>query len=264
MFTRSSEPQSVGGVLDTGFRLFPTALGKMVPITYASALIGSLFAWLAQSTMARTVAAGGFPGSEYFAAVIGGSLVVIAVTCTLMAAAMRRMSAASSADDVSLGDALLHGLRRAPAMFAASILYGLAVLVGTVLLVIPGIYLGVALGVCFYAAALDSKGPLASLGYSWRLVKGNWWRTAAIVTVIGILAFILYFTVGFVAALTLLNDDPRPVAEPSLLVDVVIAPALSAVLTPLFYCLGFALYEDLKLRNTGTDLAERLEALETA
>jgi hypothetical protein len=264
MFTRSSEPQSIGGVLDTGFRLFPAVLGKMAPITYASALIGALFGWLAQSTLTRTVDAGGLPGSEFFVTFGVAFLVVIAVNSALMAAAMRRMSAAYSAEGVSLGAALSHGLRRAPAVFGASILYGLAFLGGTLLLVIPGLYLAVMLGVCFYAAALDSKGPAGSLGYSWRLVRGNWWRTTAIVTVIGILAFVLYFAIGFVAALTLLGGDPQPVAQPSVLVDVVITPILSGVLAPLFYCLGFALYEDLKTRNSGTDLAERLEALETA
>ena len=59
-----------------------------------------------------------------------------------------------------------------------AILYGLAIVVGLILLVIPGIILSISLCLAFYLVALENKGAVDSLKSSHALVKGYWWRTA--------------------------------------------------------------------------------------
>ena len=57
------------------------------------------------------------------------------------------------------------------------------------------------------------------------------------------------------------GGDVETLSSSQFMIDVVITPILSAILGALFYCLGFALYDDLRLRNEGGDLAERIEGL---
>ena len=63
------------------------------------------------------------------------------------------------------------------------ILFTLAVMIGTLLLIIPGLILMVSLLLCFPTALFDRQGPGFRLTESHRLVWGNWWRTAAILSV---------------------------------------------------------------------------------
>jgi hypothetical protein len=48
----------------------------------------------------------------------------------------------------------------------------------------------------------------------------------------------------------------------TLLMDYIIAPLFQVVLSPLFYALPMAVYNDLKLRREGSDLAARIAAAE--
>jgi hypothetical protein len=59
------------------------------------------------------------------------------------------------------------------------IYFGLT-LVGTLLLVVPGIYLSVRLVMCDCGIILEKEGIRASLKRSWTMTKGSWWRLFAI------------------------------------------------------------------------------------
>jgi uncharacterized membrane protein len=57
-----------------------------------------------------------------------------------------------------------------------SLLYGLAVLVGLVLIIIPGIIAAVALSLFSYSLVDGNRGPIESLKESWHLSKGSRWK----------------------------------------------------------------------------------------
>lgn len=57
--------------------------------------------------------------------------------------------------------------------FVASLVAGVAVLVGLVLLVVPGLYLAVRLYLVLPAVMLDDRGPLEACGESWARTAGN-------------------------------------------------------------------------------------------
>jgi hypothetical protein len=75
-----------------------------------------------------------------------------------------------------LGAALRAALRRYPRVVGALALYLVIVLVGLVL-VVPGIWLGVRCVFAPQAAALDDVGPSDAMRRSSELVQGVWWRT---------------------------------------------------------------------------------------
>lgn len=264
MFVRATEPQSIGGVLDTGFKLFSASVKAVAPIAYVGGLIGAIFGWYAQTAMLNRLGSGtsspfGFSGLE-----IAGFLVVTVVTYIFLAAAIIRTRDIHDNNEGSFGSALSGGLRRLWAVFIAGVLYSFAIVFGFIALIVPGIFLSISLAMCIYAAAADDKGPLDSLSYSFELVKGNWWRTAGIFAVIMIIAFVFYFVIGFISAMVVFSDPAAAVEGPSIVIDVLIVPLFSAVISALLYCLGYAVYTDLKLRKEGGDLADRIESLDNA
>jgi len=55
-------------------------------------------------------------------------------------------------------------------------IYGAMVFVGSLLLVIPGVFLLIRLLLCDYGILLEDDSVIASLKRSWEMTKGNWWR----------------------------------------------------------------------------------------
>jgi len=263
MIVRANEPQTIGGVLDSGFKLFSGGLTAIMPFAYLGSLLGALGGWVMQVMMLNAMQGGGDPVAFFGATTIIGAIVIWLVTTLFSAAALIRARDVYYGVQGSFGSALGAAFGRLFPVFFAGLLYGIAVSLGLVALIIPGLFLSISLAMCVFAAATDNKGPLESLSYSYDIVKGNWWRTAGVFAVIFIIAIVFYFAIGIVAAIFIVADSGNVTdfAEPSLLVDVIIAPVLTAIATTLFYCLGFAVYEDLKLRKEGGDLADRIEGL---
>ncbi len=76
---------------------------------------------------------------------------------------------------VEVGDALLYGLKKWWIYIAASILYGLALLGGFILLIIPWIIFALWFTFYSYAIAFEEKSITESLSYSKSLVVWRWW-----------------------------------------------------------------------------------------
>jgi hypothetical protein len=137
---------------------------------------------------------------------------------------------------------------------------GLAVGCGFILLLIPGIILMVWLLFAPYLVITNRLGPIDSISYSFRLVRGHWWRTAALITIIGIIAGVLYLILAAVLGIVFVTD-PESIALTGRMpwyVDFVLGPLISAVATPLGYAMLIAALQDLKLRHRGDDLAARI------
>lgn len=83
---------------------------------------------------------------------------------------------------VSIRRAVTRTSRRAVTLVLTGVLVTLITGVGLILL-LPGIFLGIVLCLAVPAAALEDSGPLGALRRSARLVRRRWWRTAlAVVT----------------------------------------------------------------------------------
>ena len=101
-------------------------------------------------------------------------------------------------------------LRRLPAVIVTVILMTLLCAGGLILFIFPGLYFLTALAFGWPALLLGSRGPVSAIRYSLHLVKGNWWRTTAVLTValtIAIVAYIAVFALmGIVMVLAGAND----------------------------------------------------------
>jgi hypothetical protein len=133
-----------------------------------------------------------------------------------------------------------------------------ALCIGLVLLVIPGLILMVTLFFFWYFILLEDQGAVASLKSSHALVwGGNFWRTVAVVTVAAVIYLVALFAIGGTLGLLIgvsMFDDPTPeelAAGPgmALLVFATVQVVLNTVLLPMWTSLTLVLYRDLQLRR---------------
>lgn len=81
-----------------------------------------------------------------------------------------------------------------------SVLTGLAMFAGFVLLIMPGIYLAVALAFSIVVAALENERGLGALVRSYEYVRGNWWRVlryGVFMALVGLVAYVPALLLGF-------------------------------------------------------------------
>jgi hypothetical protein len=255
MYQLATAPQSIGGVLDAGFRLFKASLAQ----TFLLAALGALsYVPLGLLDPASGVH---LDDTGVIVAVALGVLALIAFGVATSGAIIARIDAIARGRALSLQQALAVGVRRGPALFAASACYGLAVLAGTILALVPGLLFMISLAFAPYASVTEGLGAFASLRYSRQLVRGHWWRTAGLLTVISIVVFAIFamlaVVVGIVAAVT---TEFAATGVVPWYFQLTLSPLLSAVATPLLYAMLMAVYRDLKLRHEGADLAQRIAA----
>ena len=91
----------------------------------------------------------------------------------------------------SLLEAFGFALKKYPVVLIATIFYVLCVSLGSLALIIPGIYLAVRLYYFIDAILIDEKGVISSLKTSWKIAKGNWWATFLILIIIGVFSTLI-------------------------------------------------------------------------
>lgn len=115
---------------------------------------------------------------------------------------------------LSLGVAVMQALRRFPVLLLVILSYYIAMTIGILLLVIPGIIVFVTLGYAWFFVLLDGCGPLDALRESFRLVWGNAWQVAGanlliVISYLIILGSVFYLLPGsFEELITLLGSGP--------------------------------------------------------
>ncbi len=270
MSIQPSQPQSIGGVLDTTFQLYKATVVKLIPLSLLMVIAGSL-----QYIYMFSQGSAGNPADPlamlnmmqswgYWLTVLGGMI----ASTWILSAAYLKIGAIGAGGDLGIGSALAAALTRLPALVVMMLLFLIALTIGTILLIIPGLILMVSLGLCFNSALFENKGPVAALSESHRLVWGNWWRTAAILTVGVIIILVIYLVagliVGIIAPLLVLGGAAADVMLFTFVSSVLVGALMSLLVTPFYVSLAISIYWDLKLRKDGADLAARVGALNPA
>ena len=191
-------PLGVGESIDATLSLARRRFGPMLMVAlvmgvipFALSLIGGCRVDTAQ--MAQPVVCGTLGW-------IGNALFWVATVVAAVAAT--RVAAGGYADVApDWRGAARYGLQNIFPILAATIVFGVMMVVGFALVVVPGIILLISFG--FYDAALmiERTGPMQSLGRSWRLVSGERWRIflaglvllIIMIIVFGIIGLALYF-----------------------------------------------------------------------
>ena len=177
------------------------------------------------------------------------------------AACFRAVGAAYLGAPTTWRESLAFAGRRLHSVLWVFFLLLVVVVVGFVLCILPGIWLGVALSFAIPALLFeDLRGP-AALRRSFRLVRHRWWPTFGVLLVGTILVTIVQTIVTIIVGISLViaPDNFVLVLVVSTLVTVV-GYVFSLPIQAAFYAL---IYFDLRVRKEGFDLmllANRIDA----
>ena len=162
-------------------------------------------------------------------------------------------------------EAFRQGLGLVLPAVVGGILLVLALIGGFILLIIPGIYLSIALGLFYFVLVTERANPIAALRRSYRLVRGNWWRTATTITIPVVIIMALSVVVVFVPVFALAFQSATSGDVLGAGVELTInllSGVVNGITVPWMSAIALTLYHDLRLRAEGGDLEQRMAALE--
>lgn len=251
------KPRSFADLLEAVIQLFRLSLLKCLPYATLAIVAGQLWMLYYLSHGQKPVLDSNDPVGVTLYGV--GTLIGVILSVTILL----RQSAMAAGRPVTGATGLLETLKRAPAIVAIALLAG-AVLTMLMLpalalapayrtaavavLTVPAVYVFIALSFSLPALVLARKGVLASLAYSFRLVRGNWWRVA-FVYVVG--AMIITTFVLLVAAVTTLAqaDNGADDAAITRAITTAASLAVSALGLTFWSALSLTLFGDLEVRR---------------
>jgi hypothetical protein len=264
MATLDLRPLSLGEILDRTFTLYRSHFVlffgiAVIPQLLVLALqLAQLFLGLA----AVTPGAAGAPPSIR-PGLTGASVVVGLVTLFVVSIAylLSQGATVSAVAELYLGrtPAIGESFRKVRGdlgtLYGVALLNGLVVIVGFVLLVIPGFYLLCRLMIAVPAAVLENLGPRDSLERSMALTKG----AAGRAFLIFLLYVVLLFALLFLIQLPILPWIVAARGNPAMLrlivaVTNVLNGLSTALIMPVFTIAASAFYFDLRVRKEAFDL----------
>lgn len=238
MFVMPDKPQDFVKVITNAMRLFAASIGR----TWALSLCGNIL--IAGSVAALLVFAETDDSSQSVWFGIG-LYAVLAMYPVVMASVLVQVDAVANGLPLGFREALRRGISHAVPNSIGAVLFIGLVSIGTILLVLPGIFLFISLSFWWTAVVLDKQNIFPAFGSSRRLVSGAWWRTAIVLaSVFGLTTGLTAIQERIVSALQTAYADAWPVTACGL-----VLATLDFVATPILISAGLvAQRRDLQLR----------------
>jgi hypothetical protein len=136
-------------------------------------------------------------GTFVLASLIAAAIAVI-ISAALQAALVRGAALATVGDPIDVEASYQYGFRRFGSVVWISLLVGLIVAVGFLLLIIPGIIFLTMLAVAIPALIVENQRGTGALGRSWSLVKGHFWHVLGTIVVAAIITGVISAIFGAV------------------------------------------------------------------
>lgn len=236
-------PATTGEVLDAGFLLFRRSLPSCLPWSLLAVLLGNLPSVYLLAT-GQSLSLLTPKDAIWWGLMAGAASAGLWVWLFLVS----RQYRIAGGGRPGFFDGAWEAMRAVPRAVAVILLAALALLLGTLLLVLPGMYLSVALWPSLTVLMVERPGIAATLDRSLQLVRGSWWLTATILGVAGGVVMALY-VVGVLVGLLFAQVEGGIDRSSATLVLGVVSGLLAAVFQPLFVALGIVQYLDLRRRE---------------
>jgi hypothetical protein len=238
---------TVSATLDKTVRLYRANFKPLITIAAISGLLQFPLAVM----MSDSAKQGGRPS--------GGWMLYLGVACltALLAWPLQYGSlgkgaiAALAGKPVTLGDAFRTAFSRFFPLLGAGILAGVCTLVGTLLLVVPGVYIFLGLSLAPLVIVDEGLGIFAGLRRSWALADGHRWRILGLVLAWGILVIVLSY--GVSSVLHMVGLETAAAAMSQQVAQILIAPCY-----PLSLML---IIDEVRTTREGQDLALEAQRL---
>lgn len=186
---------SIGHIFSSAWAIFSANLPIFLAIGLVVALPNLITIMLAPDETTPI----GTPGPGTVGLGFIGALLAVVFTLVSQAVILYVAFQYLRGQPVALGDAVQKGFARLLPILGLVILFSLGVMVGLILLVIPGIMLMVAWSVAVAACVVEGTGPVASLGRSAALTKGHRWKIFGIFLLIWLASIIVGALIGLTA-----------------------------------------------------------------
>jgi hypothetical protein len=255
-------PLRIPEILDAGIKITTrrfAALAKLVavvtiPIQVLSALV--LLSTFSDDTFDVSTTSTTAIDRDFWVQQAGNlvvSLLGMVATLVALAACTRLIAGAYFGEEADWRESLRYAGRRLPSLLWVGFLFALLVGLGTLACIVPGVWLFVSYSVSVPVLLVEGIRGWESLKRSFRLVRGRWWPTFAVL-LLGYLLINIVQTVISLPALGVLfaGDSPNVVV---FVVASAVSGTVSTVLTtPFLVAMIFVVYVDLRVRKEGLDL----------
>lgn len=286
MYQKPSAPSGIGGVLDDSFKLYRNAFAK----SWGLALCGQVLLAIPAMVLRFQIKDANFTAGNAQAvlavfkspSVWLSYLAMVVVAMGFYNALVAQIDGSAKSREQSVGASLRTGFRLLPrsilliavlmgAVLAAALATGIVIggfsnflsaIVSGVLvaaLAVAAIYVWGRAFLANIALVVEDAAVFRSLGISWTLIKGHWWRTSTVYSVALIIVMVFYVII------IVANGIAGVALRGSFTAETVLSPLVTILggSVPMSFLPAVLLstYYDLKLRQEGADLASRADAL---
>ncbi len=263
MATLPAQPQSIGKVLDAGFKLYTQSFKQAFFLAVIPSIVTAL-PYVIAGILPDTTAETDFSNPGVWVAIAIFAVAVIIINLAFYNAMIVRIWAIATNHDPGFGESVNQGLGFLFPVLWGAILYIVAIMIGMALLVIPGIILMLSLMLYTVIIVLKDERGIQAMKSSHGLVWGNWWRTAIIFSVPGIIAIILFSVASFGEVTLLLAVSDISLEDPNFetvfnLYYSLINIVLNGFIMPMYAAIMLANFNDLTLRKEGSDIGDRID-----
>lgn len=202
-------PKTVGDILSAAFNIYKANASKLVLVialvVVPLSLIGALFFGVVFAPERIEVGgtgsgvvvdyAGRSWGANLLVASIG-ALIAIIISAILQAAILRAAAQATIGDPVDVEASYRYGFKRLGSVILLSLLVGLIVAVGFILLIVPGIIFLVFLSASIPVLIVENRRGTEAMSRSWNLVKGHFWHALVVILVAALIVGVVSGIIG--------------------------------------------------------------------
>jgi len=212
----------LSGVFSEAWQMYKTHAKHLLAIAFVIYLIAAVIA-------ALLALAGTF-------GILLGSLVEIVAAFVLQATLVKAVQdVRDGRADLSIGETVSAATPYIAPVAGASILAGIAITIGLILLIVPGLILITIWAVIVPVIVLEQAGVFASFGRSQQLVRGHGWHVFGTL----VLAWIILLAVNIVLGLIFAKlPDVLRSALASIISGTLVAPFVALIVTLVYYRLS--------------------------
>jgi glycerophosphoryl diester phosphodiesterase family protein len=198
-------PKTLGEILSAAFNIYKANASKLllivaivvVPLSFISALFtGVVFAGTKHTVAGTDIVVIDRSFGLFLAGWLIATVIGFIISFVLQAAILRAAAQATIGDPVDPEESFRFGFKRLGSVILLSLLVGLAILGGLILLIIPGLIFAVLLSVSIPVLIVENRRGTEAMSRSWNLVKGHFWHALGVIFVAAIIAGIIGGIIG--------------------------------------------------------------------
>jgi hypothetical protein len=215
----------LSGVLGESWQLYKAHARHLLTIAFVIYLISAIV-----SALLRDI--GGLFG------VLLADLITLIALYLLQAALVKAVQdVRGGTGTLSVGQTFSAAVPYLGSVAVASVVAGIAITIGFILIIIPGLFLITIWCLIVPAIVLEGAGTFASFGRSWQLVRGHFWNVFGTLFLVFVILFVLELILGLIfgALPTLLTGFLVSVIGGTL-----VAPFIAVVVTLIYFRLTAA------------------------